>query len=440
AIFAVSALDSLWLPAAYRPVRITGVHGVRYSAAAGSLIGTKATSDGLTYTVESDVPAAGRAQLEGAAYLSPTAPALQKYLELPTSVPTTVRQIATAVTSGARSPYEAALALQNWLRGPLFRYSLDVPADDGQNALVDFLTRTRAGFCQQFAASFAVLAREVGLPSRVAVGFTPGTLESDGLYHVRDDDAHAWPEVYFAGIGWIAFEPTPGRGSPDPSAQSITGVPPQSPDAGRPSTTPATPPTTVANGAAGPSPASRPRPRLDTGNPAAGTHHPGGSRLDLYVLAALAAALLLWGAALAALQWGLVARRRRHARTPSQRIDVAWARAAEALTTARVPRRPWDTPREYAHRAARAAALPEAAADALAGLAAALSVAAYSPVSPSEADAASAEAAADLIAAAVAADRRWWERAVALVDPRPAWRMAAVRLPRPIARRLSPDA
>src|SRR5260370_42076218 len=69
------------------------------------------------------------------------------------------------------------------------------------------------------------MARLLGLPTRVAVGFTQGTIGSDGKLHVLDLNAHAWPEVYFAGIGWLAFEPTPQRG--EPGAQIYTGVPPQ---------------------------------------------------------------------------------------------------------------------------------------------------------------------------------------------------------------------
>jgi transglutaminase-like putative cysteine protease len=221
----VSALDSLWLPAPYRPFRVTGVSGLSFSAAAGSIITNKSTSDGLVYTVTSHVPSPTTGELAASGWADRSQPSLRKYLDLPASVPRDLGVLAQQHTQGARNPYQAALMLQDWLRSPPFTYSLDVPADESANALVDFLTRTQAGFSQQFATAFVVLAREIGLPTRVAVGFTQGTPDTQGVYHVTDADAHAWPEVWFNGVGWVAFEPTPGRGSPAPSAQAVTGVP-----------------------------------------------------------------------------------------------------------------------------------------------------------------------------------------------------------------------
>ena len=85
----------------------------------------------------------------------------------------------------------------------------------------EFLAQRR-GYCEQFAGTFAAFARVLGLPSRVAVGFTPGELRDDGRYYVQDKHAHAWPEIYFDGLGWVPFEPTPARGNP--AAVQYTGV------------------------------------------------------------------------------------------------------------------------------------------------------------------------------------------------------------------------
>jgi transglutaminase-like putative cysteine protease len=217
ATFHISALQSLWLPVPYRPVRVSGVAGLSWSAGAASVITDKPTSDGLTYTVTSQVPDVTPAQLRDSPRVDRNDPALGKYLALPGNIDPRIRALAAQIVSGAPTPYDEALAIENYLRGPLFRYSLNVPADQSQSALVEFLFKTRAGFSQQFASAFAVLAREVGLPSRVAVGFTEGTVDGQGYYHVTDADAHAWPEVWFSGVGWIAFEPTP--------AQPATGLP-----------------------------------------------------------------------------------------------------------------------------------------------------------------------------------------------------------------------
>ena len=86
--------------------------------------------------------------------------------------------------------------------------------------LTGFLFDTHAGFCQQFAGAFAVLARLDGLPTRVAVGFTTGGLGRRGVYRVRGADAHTWPEVYFGPtVGWVSFEPTPGGAGAPPSVR-----------------------------------------------------------------------------------------------------------------------------------------------------------------------------------------------------------------------------
>jgi transglutaminase-like putative cysteine protease len=113
------------------------------------------------------------------------------------------------ITAGAKSKYDAALDIQNYLTSGRFTYTTSVPPDSSSHALTDFLLRSRRGFCQQFATAMAVMARLSGIPSRVAVGFTPGVQQPDGSYIVSTHDAHAWPELWFPGFGWLPFEPTP---------------------------------------------------------------------------------------------------------------------------------------------------------------------------------------------------------------------------------------
>jgi protein-glutamine gamma-glutamyltransferase len=116
------------------------------------------------------------------------------------------------VTAGSTSPYAAVVALESWFRsGGGFTYDEQPPRPEGLPALVDFVTRTKAGYCQHFAGAMAVMLRWLGIPARVAAGFTSGKFE-DGVWTVTDHDAHAWVEVWFPRYGWLAFDPTPGRG------------------------------------------------------------------------------------------------------------------------------------------------------------------------------------------------------------------------------------
>jgi len=117
------------------------------------------------------------------------------------------------VTRSARSPYEAVLALESWFRTRGgFRYSERPPHVEGVPPLVAFVTRTRAGYCQTYAGAMALMLRMLGIPSRVAVGFTSGRRDGE-KWIVTDHEAHAWVEVWFPRHGWVPFDPTPGRGT-----------------------------------------------------------------------------------------------------------------------------------------------------------------------------------------------------------------------------------
>jgi transglutaminase-like putative cysteine protease len=114
------------------------------------------------------------------------------------------------VARDAATPYEAVLALERWFRyRGGFRYDESPPKVAGP-PLVAFANRTKAGYCQHYAGAMTLMLRMLGIPSRVAVGFTSGQLEDD-KWVVTDHDAHAWVEVWFAGHGWVPFDPTPGR-------------------------------------------------------------------------------------------------------------------------------------------------------------------------------------------------------------------------------------
>ena len=119
------------------------------------------------------------------------------------------------VVGDAPSPYAAAIKLENWLRlSGRFRYDATPPRTrPGRAPLVAFVTRTRRGHCQHYAGAMALMLRYLGIPARVAVGFTTGEYDTESrTWTVTDHDAHAWVEVWFRGYGWLPFDPTPGRG------------------------------------------------------------------------------------------------------------------------------------------------------------------------------------------------------------------------------------
>jgi protein-glutamine gamma-glutamyltransferase len=123
-------------------------------------------------------------------------------------------ELAEEVAGGAKSPYAAAVALERYFRvGGGFIYDQHPPrAPAGVPPLVDFVTRTHQGYCQHFAGAMALMLRYLGIPSRVAAGFTSGRYDKGSHeWVVSDRDAHAWVEVWFRGWGWLSFDPTPSR-------------------------------------------------------------------------------------------------------------------------------------------------------------------------------------------------------------------------------------
>ncbi len=127
-----------------------------------------------------------------------------------------------------------------------FTYDLNVAQTSSIDSIEQFLFEVKAGYCEQFATAFTAMARSLGIPTRVAIGFQSGKVDAAGIYHVTNKDAHAWPEVYFAGYGWLPFEPTPGRF--EPTQGRGTGSPTSEVVPGDPTTTPTTVNTTPGEG------------------------------------------------------------------------------------------------------------------------------------------------------------------------------------------------
>ncbi|MEV4571980.1 DUF3488 and transglutaminase-like domain-containing protein [Nonomuraea jabiensis] len=168
---------------------------------------------GLEYDVTTSEPEPTPDLLDSLSGARPTVD--PRFLRLPENIPPEIAELATKLTENAKTDYEAAVKLQQFFTGGDFTYSLRTQGHSN-SALRDFLLRDRTGYCEQFAASMAVLARLVNIPSRVAIGYTGGSKVGD-RWQVGTNDSHSWPELYFEGVGWLPFEPTPsgsaGQGS-----------------------------------------------------------------------------------------------------------------------------------------------------------------------------------------------------------------------------------
>ena len=190
-----------------------------------------------------------------------------------------------SMIGGATDPYRIALDIEEYLRSR-YTYSLKPPETDYASPYAAFLFKTKTGYCQHFAGAMAVLLRFNGIPARVAVGFTTGEKVADGTYIVTRNDAHAWVEAYFPGVGWVPFDPTPGRALPVSGDAPTSG--PQAAIAGR--DLPGASATAAPAGAAGP--------RGHDRNPAAAggvvVTAPSGSPAWIPWTAALALVLVAW--------------------------------------------------------------------------------------------------------------------------------------------------
>ena len=410
--FTVEALSSIWLPAAFRPVAIEGTDA-RYNDDSNSLLTEQETSDGLVYTVTSELPDLTAAELAGAPQEAPAGVA-DVYTALPAGFSPEVRELARAVVQGATTPYDRARRLQDHFRSGGFEYDLAVGAGHGDNALEEFLFETRRGYCEQFAGAYAAMARAIGLPARVAVGFTPGQ-QTGELFIVKGENGHAWPEVYLGGYGWVPFEPTPGRGIP--GGEAYTGVADAQAAPGDPNTATTLATTTTASTLPGQTTSTNPG--LGLGEDAIGRLDAGKSPwpLRLAVGAALLVLLpVLWAGLV--LLGHLVRRRRRWAAAsdPTARVEVAWAEVGEALTRAGAPAKAAETPAEYAERAAEATGVDPRL---LGGLAAATAAAAWSPTGPDEDTADAAVEAAAALEEELDARLTKGDRVRRAFDPRP---------------------
>ena len=252
----VDQLDSPWLPVPYPSVKITGLDGDWFWDE-GCADRRQPRPIQLGRGLHRRQPRAGadaRPTHDGGDERSP---GLERYLQLPEAMPEVIASTARKVASSAASNYEKALALQEFFRNGDFEYSESAPVQQGfdgsgMEVIAKFL-EVKQGYCIHFASAMTVMARSIGIPARMAVGFLPGVLttnrdEGRNVFRVTTHELHTWPELFFEGVGWVRFEPTVSRGDvPDYAIQGSPGVPSPPP----PAATDPAPPTTAPAGPAG---------------------------------------------------------------------------------------------------------------------------------------------------------------------------------------------
>ncbi len=214
-----SRLTGRWLPVPYPPVSVSGLAGAWFWEPSGLSIRTEpSTVRGQTYEVTSLELQPTAEQLRASGTRVPDG--LDYLIALDEPFPPIIEKTAFEVAGDEPTNYDKALALQEFLANGDFTYSEFAPVDDGFNGaqigvLGEFLEE-KEGYCVHFASAMAIMARYLGIPSRLAAGFQPGVeVHEPGepdRFEVTTHDLHAWPELYFEGVGWVRFEPTPGRG------------------------------------------------------------------------------------------------------------------------------------------------------------------------------------------------------------------------------------
>jgi transglutaminase-like putative cysteine protease len=213
--FELTGLEGPFAPAAERPTEVTeGADELEADVETQHLTAISGDVSGLSYSVRSARPDLAFDELSSAE-VGDLGERQDDYIELPSDLDPRILDLAERwiEEAEATSDFERLVALQDRFQDSgEFVYSDRVaPPEDDDGYLYRFLTESREGYCQQYATAFAVMARLLGYPTRVSVGFLPGSGDADeaDLFTVRGTHAHAWPEVYFEDHGWVTFEPTP---------------------------------------------------------------------------------------------------------------------------------------------------------------------------------------------------------------------------------------
>lgn len=342
----VTGLANAFLPLPYPLTAIGDVGGLgsrwRFDPATGTAFSADTPASGRSFEVTAWDRRIEPERLQDA----PAARGEQwPLLNLPGGLSPRIGRLAREVTADADTPYERALLLQRWFTTDGgFAYSTDVRSGAGADYLEEFL-RDRIGYCEQFSAAMAVMARSLGIPSRVVVGFTQGTPDGQGQWRVTARDAHAWPELWFDGVGWVRFEPTPRAGA---TVQAPEYAPVEQPARGGDDTR-------------GPVPADGAEPVAEEESPTLVTWLRATVRAlaPVALLGTAVIVLMLAAWPMAARRW----RRRRRLADAGTIAEGAWAELGDLAHDLGQPWSPQRTPRQCADRLVRG--MPEAAAAAV---------------------------------------------------------------------------
>ena len=369
------ALDVHWLPAPYGPTRADIDVAWLWEKQSQTIFAAAETTKDLShYKVTANRSVPGRATLQAARLDDVPQDVLDHYGSRP-AVDGYVTRLVERITRNKASEYARAVALQDYFTtGHGFLYDLQASqAAPGEDPLVAFL-RGKHGFCEQYATAMAAMLRVAGIPARVAVGFTAGTKlsgKSGSYYEVTTQEAHAWPEAYFAGSGWVRFEPTPGAsGAQVPGYTQAAPVTP----------TPGGGPTPTVTGGPTPKPSATLPPgisRILNGDKATTPQTSAGSRAvsaapSLWLVAPIVAAVAL------VLPFLLTALRRR-VRWASPGPLTAWEQLLDDAADVGWSWQEPDSPRAAAARLAVGTRLRPDAAAALQQIAAAAERVRYAP-------------------------------------------------------------
>lgn len=194
------------LPAAWKPTELASVPTDVRVTALGGIQPTSQLENGARYTVVSQQPTWTPEELRTAGRDYPD-DIEERYTQLPESTPERVARATARLTRQADNPYETALIIERWLQSSK-NYSLTVNRPR-ENIAASFLFEMEKGYCTYFATTMVVMLRTQGIPARFVTGYTSGQRVAENKWVVRGLNSHAWVEVYFPGVGWVRFDPTP---------------------------------------------------------------------------------------------------------------------------------------------------------------------------------------------------------------------------------------